>query len=137
MKTREIVKRKLPLFIAVAIYAAVCLCLIGCPIKFLTGIPCPGCGMTRAIVSALRLDFAGAFSLHPLFPIAPLFIVYLFTEDLIPKGASKYLGITFGVLFIGVYVFRIFFTNNPVVSIDPGDGFVVKSIKHIISFFGG
>ena len=39
---------------------------ITCPIRFLTGISCPGCGMTRALLSALRFDFQAAFFYHTL-----------------------------------------------------------------------
>ncbi len=48
---------------------------IGCPIRYVTGIPCPGCGMSRAAFALLRLDFAEAFVAHPMvFVIFP----YLF-----------------------------------------------------------
>ncbi|MCH5184743.1 MAG: DUF2752 domain-containing protein [Oscillospiraceae bacterium] len=40
-----------------------------CPIKAATGFPCPGCGMTRACVTAFY-DIKGAFFMHPLFPVA-------------------------------------------------------------------
>lgn len=33
---------------------------IGCVFRHFLGIPCPGCGMTRAAVCLLRLDFVGA-----------------------------------------------------------------------------
>ena len=39
---------------------------IGCPILYVIGIPCPGCGMTRAVLACLRLDFAAAFRYHPM-----------------------------------------------------------------------
>ena len=41
---------------------------ITCPILFLTGISCAGCGMSRAWFCVLRMDFTGAFRYHPLFP---------------------------------------------------------------------
>ena len=46
---------------------------VTCPILFLTGISCAGCGMSRAWLSLLRLDLAGAFAFHPLFwlPVPP------------------------------------------------------------------
>jgi len=45
-----------------------------CPSATLLGIPCPGCGLTRATLAALRGDFAGALHFHPLvFLLAPLF----------------------------------------------------------------
>lgn len=40
-----------------------------CPLRLATGIPCPGCGMTRAIVCCAHLDFARAAALHPLGPV--------------------------------------------------------------------
>ncbi len=36
-----------------------------CPMVVVTGLPCPGCGLTRAGILLLRGDFAGAFRLHP------------------------------------------------------------------------
>ncbi len=52
---------------------------IGCPIKWLTGISCAGCGMTRAIFYALQLQFGKAFYYHPLFWMMPfLVLLYLF-----------------------------------------------------------
>ena len=40
-----------------------------CPFKLFLHVECPGCGMTHAIISALKLDFGQAFQYHPLFPI--------------------------------------------------------------------
>ena len=36
-----------------------------CPFKLLLGIDCPGCGLTRAALALLRLDFAAAFRFNP------------------------------------------------------------------------
>ena len=46
-----------------------------CPFKLIFGIDCPGCGMTRALISVLHLDFIAAFSYHQLFfiPITGIF----------------------------------------------------------------
>lgn len=44
----------------------------GCPIKFLTGISCPGCGMTRAWLAAFHLRFDLALAYHPLFWLLPI-----------------------------------------------------------------
>ena len=48
----------------------------GCLIRELTGIPCPGCGMSRAWFAALRLDLGAAFSLHPMFWSVPVLLGY-------------------------------------------------------------
>jgi hypothetical protein len=46
-----------------------------CPMAGVLGIPCPGCGLTRATLAALHGDLRGAFHLHPLvFVLTPLFV---------------------------------------------------------------
>ena len=44
---------------------------IHCPIRYLLGIPCPTCGMTRAYVALFHGDFLRAFYYHPLFWLGP------------------------------------------------------------------
>lgn len=38
---------------------------IPCPIRFLTGLKCPGCGVTTLFLCLLRGDWAGAFAANP------------------------------------------------------------------------
>ena len=52
----------------------------GCIIKRLTGIDCPGCGMTRAVLSLLRGDVQGAFSYHGMVWSLPVLLL-LFLYD--------------------------------------------------------
>jgi hypothetical protein len=48
-----------------------------CPFRALTGLRCPGCGMTHAFLALGRLDFAGAYAQNPLvFPLAALTVLY-------------------------------------------------------------
>jgi hypothetical protein len=45
-----------------------------CPTAFLFGIPCPGCGLTRATLALLHGHVSDALRFHPLvFVLAPLF----------------------------------------------------------------
>jgi hypothetical protein len=42
------------------------------------GLPCPGCGLTRATLAALHGRFEEAFRLHPLFlPVAPIYAYFV------------------------------------------------------------
>ena len=52
---------------------------IPCPFKLLTGLKCPGCGITHMIMALFRLDFKEAFLSNPfLFVLLPLIIgVYI------------------------------------------------------------
>lgn len=43
---------------------------ISCPLRALTGVPCPGCFLTRAVAASLHGDFATAWSWHPIGPVA-------------------------------------------------------------------
>lgn len=51
-----------------------------CPYAWLLGIECPGCGMTRAYLALLKLDFTKAFSMHPMFWSVPILLVYYFLD---------------------------------------------------------
>ena len=45
-----------------------------CPTALFFGIPCPGCGLTRATLALLHGDFGAALHFHPLvFVLTPLF----------------------------------------------------------------
>ena len=43
----------------------------GCTVLGLFGIPCPGCGYTRAVAAVLRGDISAALDLHPLVFLPP------------------------------------------------------------------
>ncbi|MBR2460441.1 MAG: DUF2752 domain-containing protein [Clostridia bacterium] len=62
-----------------------------------TGIPCPGCGLTRATLSALRGDIATAFAYHPLF-FAPYVMIGMWLVSSRFSGMKKAAFITVIVL---------------------------------------
>ena len=67
------------LAIAIAMY----LLKIPCLFKVVLGIECPGCGITRAYLSVLRLDFEAAFMYNKMFWAVPIcFLFYLFDGKL-------------------------------------------------------
>lgn len=47
---------------------------LGCPIRNVTGVICPGCGMSRAWFAALGLDLPQAFRYHPMFWSVPVVV---------------------------------------------------------------
>ena len=72
-----------------------------CVLRSLTGIPCPTCGLTRAWLYALHLDFSGAFSQYPMFWAVPLLVLYLLYDgQLFPNPKFSYLCV--GVLLAGI-----------------------------------
>ncbi len=52
-----------------------------CVLHELTGLQCGGCGLTRAAVSLLRLDFAAAFSYHALWPVFAAYFLWVGLSD--------------------------------------------------------
>lgn len=105
---------------------------IGCPIKYFTGISCAGCGMTRAWLSILRLDFLSAFYYHPLFWIPPIAIVGILFKSKIPSKVYN-IGMWFTILiFVAVYIFRLFYLEDTVVEIDYINGAIYKWIKYFM-----
>ena len=64
--------------IALPFAAAIAAKVPVCPSAALLGIPCPGCGLTRATLAVLRGDFAAALRFHPLvFLLAPVYLSLL------------------------------------------------------------
>jgi hypothetical protein len=55
-----------------------------CPIQAATGVACPGCGSTRAVMQITQLNFERAFNFNQLIFVAPLVlaIVYLLTRKM-------------------------------------------------------
>ena len=65
----------------VVLYTAMESIGITCPIKFITGISCAGCGMSRAWMAFLHLDIAKAFAYHPLFWLVPIAVIVLLCKS--------------------------------------------------------
>lgn len=75
-----------------------------CPIYWITGVPCPGCGMTRALVSLLRGDIQGAFFMHPLIFVMPVFLLlFIFGSKKVRSRAS----VVMIAVFLTVYAIRM------------------------------
>ena len=53
---------------------------VTCLFKYLTGIDCPGCGLTRAALSLLKGDVRAAAGYNVMVFSLPLLFVYYFTD---------------------------------------------------------
>lgn len=92
-----------------ALYGAMLLLQTPCVFKYFFHIPCPGCGMRDALWALMRLDFAGAFSCHPMVWSLPLLPVLVLTDGRPTKsrGVNRLiLGIVLGGFLIS-YIYRL------------------------------
>jgi hypothetical protein len=54
-----------------------------CPFYTLTGLPCPGCGLTRSFVCLAHGRFAESFHWHPLGPILFVLAVFFWVDSIV------------------------------------------------------
>ena len=83
-----------------------------CPIRHFLHIPCPGCGITRAYLALLSLDWKAAFRYHPLFFMVLPILLYVPHRDILGKRLTDktetFLFLITVILFISVYILRLF-----------------------------
>ena len=102
----------LHLAIAASLTAAMLLCYIfldSCPIRALTGLPCPTCAMSRAMFALLRLDFGSYLYYHPLALPFGIVLWFAFHWELfrISKKAKDAVLIAAAVTVLAVYAVRL------------------------------
>lgn len=80
-----------------------------CPVVLLTGYPCPGCGMTRAMFGVLRLDFIGAWKMHPfIYPIGILVIMFAVSRYIMNGKYMKLVKCFLVIIAVGMVIFYIY-----------------------------
>lgn len=82
----------------------------GCPVQRLTGIPCPGCGLSRAAASVMRGDLAGALRMHPMiFVLPPVFLYVLLGKKPLLGSKTRERALLWGVaaLWAAVWLIRL------------------------------
>lgn len=120
LKIRQNLHIILPFTLIAAFYLT-----FGCPIRFFTGISCPGCGMSRAVLALLRLDIGLAIEMHPLVFLLPVAVAVYLLRRRIPKKAMTALCISALVLLTAAYIVRLNGQSN-VVYADFKSGLIYK-----------
>ncbi|MGH9928917.1 MAG: DUF2752 domain-containing protein [Pyrinomonadaceae bacterium] len=59
-----------------------------CPFLRLTGVPCPGCGLTRACMLLLRGEVQAAIKFHAFAPIFLVLISILIVSTVLPRSVT-------------------------------------------------
>lgn len=91
---------------------------ISCPFRAVTGIPCPGCGMTRSAISILTLDIEGFLHYNPMVVLLlpALFAAFHYRTFLFKKVPVRifegYIVVS-AALIILFYIIRLLFFKIP------------------------
>ncbi len=133
-KGRKII---VPAAAALFLLAALHFTGIGCPIKFLTGISCGGCGMTRAYISLASFDLEKAFYYHPLFLLPPVYCVFYALRKKTGERLFKIVTAVFVGAFLVLYAARLADPRDTVVVFDVKSGFLFKILTNVRGLFNG
>ncbi|NCB91232.1 MAG: DUF2752 domain-containing protein [Clostridia bacterium] len=136
--TKEIQKKilsKLWILALICIVYYIVTWFTGCPIRYFLGISCPGCGMTRAWLSILHLDFAHAFHCHPLFLLAPFIAAAFVFDDWIDFKKYRWLILLVGVIFVLVYLVRMIWFPSEIIAFEPENGLIGHIMTNVFHFF--
>lgn len=121
-----------------------------CPSRSMFGVPCPGCGLTRATVAMLELDFHHMLEMHPLAPIVtPLVVWWIASAALTSAGLKsaakwdpgkvipRWAWIGVGIALVGLFVARLggMFGGLPD-RIDPASGLFGRAVLAIAHAVG-
>ena len=102
----------------------------GCPIERLSGISCPGCGMSRALLCLLRLDIAKALYFHPLSVVMPFAAAVWMLRRMFSSRLLRSLSGVLIAAFLICWLMRLY-AGDPVLSIDIEKGLLYRFIKEV------
>ncbi|MBR1743172.1 MAG: DUF2752 domain-containing protein [Lachnospiraceae bacterium] len=109
---------------------------LDCPILHITGISCPGCGMTRAYLRLLHFQIREAGFYHPLWwapPFVPIFWL-LYKRGKVSHKVHQIFLYLFAGLFLVTYLIRILFFRSMVIRFSPKSGVIYQVLSHVFSF---
>lgn len=120
-----------------------------CPSKSMLGIPCPGCGLTRATEALMTGDVSAMLRLHPMAPfLTPVAVFSVIRASAISAGLMKssrldplgrlpnWFWVSALVVLLGLWIARMlgFFGGLPD-PIDPANGYIGRALSWIWTLF--
>ena len=101
---------------AAALYIIFYVMEIPCIFRSVTGFPCPGCGMTRAVFCIITLDIPSAAHYHPMVFFLPILFLFIWKDGRLFRSCrlNSAVLISIGVLFLVTYLIRLllFYLGN-------------------------
>lgn len=131
---KRILKKHDYVFAILILYFILNLFNIACFLKYLIGISCPFCGMSRAILALVQLDFKSAFYYHPLFWFILPSIFFIIHSPKPLFGNKTYQTIYYfisGTIIVIVYIIRLFILKSSIININFSNSILYLLIKNI------
>ena len=104
---------------------------VTCPIKYITGISCAGCGMSRAWIALLQFNIHEAFMYHPLFFLPPVVVIVMLLKSKINIKFYKIFMFTMVGAFVIVYLYRMFIGTGDIVVFEPQNNILFRIIRKL------
>lgn len=104
---------------------------VTCPIKYITGISCAGCGMSRAWIALLHFNIHEAFMYHPLFFLPPVVVIVMLFKSKINIKFYKIFMFTMAGAFVIVYMYRMFIGTGDIVVFEPQNNILFRIIRKL------
>lgn len=104
---------------------------VTCPIKYITGISCAGCGMSRAWIALLHFNIHEAFMYHPLFFLPPVVVIVMLLKSKINIKIYKIFMFTMAGAFVIVYLYRMFIGTGDIVVFEPQNNILFRIIRKL------
>ena len=104
---------------------------VTCPIKYITGISCAGCGMSRAWIALLHFNIHEAFMYHPLFFLPPVVVIVMILKCKINIKFYKIFMFTMAGAFVIVYLYRMFIGTGDIVVFEPQNNILFRIIRKL------
>ena len=104
---------------------------VTCPIKYITGISCAGCGMSRAWIALLHFNIHEAFMYHPLFFLPPVVVIFMLLRSKINIKFYKIFMFTMAGAFVIVYLYRMFIGTGDIVVFEPQNNILFRIIRKL------
>ena len=87
---------------------------ISCPLRQITGVPCPTCFLTRSTCLALQGDLEDSFKMHLFGPFIALFLIIwsiksFKTKQVFPFLITEKFLMIFSFSLLGYWIFRMFY----------------------------
>lgn len=104
---------------------------VTCPIKYITGISCAGCGMSRAWIALLHFNIHEAFMYHPLLFLPPVVVIFMLLKSKINIKFYKIFMFIMAGAFVIVYLYRMFIGTGDIVVFEPQNNILFRIIRKL------